>query len=40
MEHGKLVEAGSSDEIFNNPQRDYTRELIEAVPGRKIQLNL
>ena len=40
MDHGKLVEAGSSDEIFNNPQRDYTRELIEAVPGRKIQLNL
>ena len=40
MEHGKLVESGSSDEIFHNPQRDYTRELIDAVPGRKIQLNL
>lgn len=40
MEHGKLVESGSSDDIFNNPQRDYTRELIDAVPGRRIQLNL
>ncbi|MGO3795714.1 MAG: dipeptide ABC transporter ATP-binding protein [Pauljensenia sp.] len=40
MEHGKLVEAATSDELFNNPVQDYTRELIDAVPGRKIQLNL
>ena len=33
MEHGKLVEYGSADEIFANPKMDYTRELIEAVPG-------
>ena len=40
MEKGKLVEANSTDELFNNPVQDYTRELIEAVPGRNIQLNL
>ncbi|RRC94767.1 dipeptide ABC transporter ATP-binding protein [Schaalia canis] len=40
MEHGKLVEQGTSDELFANPVQDYTRELIEAVPGRSIQLNL
>ena len=40
MEKGKLVEANSTDELFNNPVEDYTRELIEAVPGRNIQLNL
>ncbi|WP_034285627.1 dipeptide ABC transporter ATP-binding protein [Schaalia suimastitidis] len=40
MEQGKLVEANTSDELFANPVQDYTRELIEAVPGRKIQLNL
>lgn len=40
MEQGKLVEANTSDELFRNPVQDYTRELIEAVPGRKIQLNL
>ena len=40
MEKGKLVEANSTDELFNNPVQDYTRELIEAVPGRGIQLNL
>jgi len=40
MEHGKLVEAATSDQLFNHPVQDYTRELIDAVPGRKIQLNL
>ena len=40
MEKGKLVEANSTDELFNNPVQDYTRELIDAVPGRHIQLNL
>ena len=39
-EKGKLVEANTTDELFNNPVQDYTRELIEAVPGRGIQLNL
>ena len=40
MEKGKLVEANTTDELFNNPVEAYTRELIEAVPGRSIQLNL
>lgn len=40
MEKGKLVEQNSTDALFNNPVQDYTRELIEAVPGRQIQLNL
>ena len=40
MEKGKLVEQNTTDELFANPVQDYTRELIEAVPGRKIQLNL
>ncbi|QWW20763.1 ABC transporter ATP-binding protein [Schaalia sp. 19OD2882] len=40
MEKGKLVEASASDELFAHPVQDYTRELIEAVPGRSIQLNL
>ncbi len=40
MEHGRLVESGTSDELFDHPVQDYTRELIDAVPGRNIQLNL
>ncbi|MDO4665145.1 MAG: ABC transporter ATP-binding protein [Actinomycetaceae bacterium] len=36
MESGKLVEAGAADDIFDNPQTDYTRELISAVPGGNL----
>ena len=40
MEKGRLVEANTTDALFDRPVQDYPRELIEAVPGRKIQLNL
>ncbi|MBW6491323.1 MAG: ABC transporter ATP-binding protein [Lentimicrobium sp.] len=33
MRNGKIVEAGEADEIYNNPQEAYTRELISAIPG-------
>jgi peptide/nickel transport system ATP-binding protein len=32
MYKGKLVEVGTRDEILRNPQQDYTKELIAAVP--------
>lgn len=32
MQHGELVEIGDRDQILNNPQNDYTRKLISAVP--------
>ena len=35
MRHGKIVEAGSADEVLRNPQADYTKALIAAVPGLK-----
>ena len=38
MEHGRIVESGVADELFANPRRDYTRELIRAVPGAGIDL--
>jgi peptide/nickel transport system ATP-binding protein len=34
MRHGKVVEHGSRDEVLRNPRHDYTRALIDAVPGR------
>ncbi|MEM6676404.1 MAG: ABC transporter ATP-binding protein [Pseudomonadota bacterium] len=34
MRHGKVVEAGSTGEIFANPRHEYTRELLGAVPGK------
>jgi microcin C transport system ATP-binding protein len=30
MRHGKVVEQGTADEVFDNPRSDYTRELITA----------
>ena len=32
MRNGKIVELGEADELYNNPQTEYTKELIEAIP--------
>lgn len=32
MRHGRIVETGSSREVFNDPQHPYTRNLLAAVP--------
>ena len=32
MENGKAVEEGTSEKIFREPENEYTRELIAAVP--------
>lgn len=32
LHHGVLVESGDVDAIFDNPQADYTRMLLDAVP--------
>ncbi|WP_084157322.1 ABC transporter ATP-binding protein [Haematomicrobium sanguinis] len=32
MRNGRVVERGSAEEIFSNPQHPYTQELLEAVP--------
>lgn len=32
MERGKLVEVGDRDQILKNPQQEYTKKLISAVP--------
>jgi peptide/nickel transport system ATP-binding protein len=32
MHKGKIVEQGDGDQLFTNPQRDYTRRLLAAVP--------
>ena len=32
MQKGKIVESGTPDDIFHNPQTTYTRTLIDAIP--------
>lgn len=38
MEKGRLVETGSTDDVFEAPQRDYTKALLNAIPGAKLML--
>ena len=36
MYNGKPVEMNDADALFENPQNDYTKKLIAALPGRSI----
>lgn len=38
MQSGKVVETGLADHIFEHPREDYTRDLINAIPGGSIPL--
>lgn len=38
MNKGEIVEAASTQEVFDNPREDYTKKLLEAIPGAHIKL--
>ena len=38
MSKGEIVEAASTQEVFDNPREEYTKKLLEAIPGAKIKL--
>jgi len=38
MERGRIVELGTVDEVFANPQQEYTEKLLHAIPGASIPL--
>ena len=40
MQTGEAVEMGSAKTIFENPQHPYTRNLIEAIPGREKEARM
>lgn len=36
MYKGKIVEEGTADQVYNHPINDYTRKLINAIPGKNM----
>lgn len=40
LRQGQTVEQGSASEVFERPQAAYTRELIDAIPGRRLELGV
>ncbi|WP_159851126.1 dipeptide ABC transporter ATP-binding protein [Nocardia sp. CY41] len=36
MQRGKVVEAATTDEVFDRPRQEYTRKLLDAIPGRDL----
>lgn len=40
MQSGRIVEQATTDEVFENPQQEYTQNLLAAIPGRNIELGV
>ncbi|MFE3546586.1 ABC transporter ATP-binding protein [Nocardia sp. NPDC059177] len=38
MRAGAVVEAAGTDEVFAAPREDYTRALLDAIPGRELRI--
>lgn len=36
MNKGKIIESGNAESIYNDPQNEYTKKLINAIPGTKF----
>ncbi|MGW0251043.1 dipeptide ABC transporter ATP-binding protein [Nocardia goodfellowii] len=36
MQKGGVVESASTTQVFDNPQTEYTRRLLDAIPGREL----
>jgi peptide/nickel transport system ATP-binding protein len=38
MQTGRIVEEGTVDEVFDTPRTDYTRALLDAIPGKDLEV--
>lgn len=38
MQKGRIVEAATTDEVFDNPKEQYTKDLLAAIPGANLTL--
>jgi len=36
MHKGKIVEQGNADEVYYHPKNEYTRNLIDSIPGKNL----
>jgi peptide/nickel transport system ATP-binding protein len=36
MEKGRIVESGEVESVYQSPQMDYTRSLIDSIPGKNL----
>ena len=36
MKNGNVMENGNADTIYKNPQSEYTRELLDAIPSSSL----
>ncbi|MBD7996882.1 ABC transporter ATP-binding protein [Arthrobacter sp. Sa2CUA1] len=39
MKDGELVEAATSEEVFQNPRHPYTRKLLASIPGNELNID-
>ena len=37
MNKGKIEEIGEAEQVYNFPTREYTKKLIESIPGTSIE---
>jgi len=39
LKEGRLVESGRVQKVFDTPTQEYTRKLLNAVPGKRLFLS-